>query len=698
MQGLLQLVQSPLIATRPSRYCALSATAATVLVVDRHTTDIINCVVPLLDLYDENIATVEHVEDQRAGDANFEAIYFVTPRPHIVDCVIADFNRPKPLYAAAHLFFISALDDKLFDRLTASKAKPFLRCLTEIFVDFFPVESHLFSFRENHSFYTLYNPDCRSILDKEVARIANRLLSVCVTLGENPVIRHYRPLHVTRESKTISYKIAALLQAHLDEHVKLNEHWPPAGSRGRAVLFVLDRSVDPVAPLLHEFTFQAMVNDLLNIHDGKKYSYTLKGPNGPEEKTSVFDEKDKIWTDIRHLHMREAIDRLMADFNNFCAENTNFTAKDKATNLNDMRDMLAELPQFQETRDQFSLHLSMSQESMNLFEQKKLPVVGMFEQDCATGLDTNGKTPHGLVEQIIELLDDPALSQRDKLRLLMLHTTHRNGIIEDDLSKMIQHAGLSNIDTQILRNLDLLGVPTIKKWGDKSKRSPQKRNKSTEEDAYELSRFQPVLKSVLEDHIRGHLDVEMFPYIKEAPQENSGVVTGGSLRSARPTWAKSRTSTHEARPRMIVFMAGGAVYSESRACYDISKAHGRDVFFGSNEMLTPESFLHRLGKSRAPRASLNLPCDQPILRPAALTILPPPKHPEPSYKPPVLPQPASAASPPTLQSQNTGSSASSSKSKGLGFHRSKSKNGSVDANADGQDADKKKHKKFGLFK
>jgi syntaxin-binding protein 1 len=41
--------------------------------------------------------------------------------------------------------------------------------------------------------------------------------------------------------------------------------------RPRSVLFVVDRSMDPVAPFLHEFTYQAMVNDLLPVEDGTIY-------------------------------------------------------------------------------------------------------------------------------------------------------------------------------------------------------------------------------------------------------------------------------------------------------------------------------------------------------------------------------------------------------------------------------------------
>ena len=125
-----------------------------------------------------------------------------------------------------------------------------------------------------------------------------------------------------------------------------------------------------------------------------------------EEKESVFDDRDPIWVEYRHEHMRDTIDRLMEAFNKFISENPNFTNKEKATNVHDMRDMLASLPEFQDTRDRFSLHLTMAQECMKLFEQKKLPVLGLVEQTLATGLSDEGKAPKGVLEDLIPLLDD----------------------------------------------------------------------------------------------------------------------------------------------------------------------------------------------------------------------------------------------------------------------------------------------------
>jgi syntaxin-binding protein 1 len=49
-------------------------------------------------------------------------------------------------------------------------------------------------------------------------------------------------------------------------------------------------------------------------------------------------------------------------------------------NVNDLKDMLASLPQFQTQREQYSLHLDMAQECMGLFEKKRLNLAAGVEQ------------------------------------------------------------------------------------------------------------------------------------------------------------------------------------------------------------------------------------------------------------------------------------------------------------------------------
>ena len=38
----------------------------------------------------------------------------------------------------------------------------------------------------------------------------------------------------------------------------------------------------------------------------------------------MLSDADNVWTEVRHMHMREAIDKLMADFNQFMQDNAGF--------------------------------------------------------------------------------------------------------------------------------------------------------------------------------------------------------------------------------------------------------------------------------------------------------------------------------------------------------------------------------------
>ena len=54
--------------------------------------------------------------------------------------------------------------------------------------------------------------------------------------------------------------------------------------------------------------------------------------------------------------------------------------REGAANLNDMKDMLANLPQYQEQREKFSLHLTMAQQCMDTFERDRLTDIATVEQ------------------------------------------------------------------------------------------------------------------------------------------------------------------------------------------------------------------------------------------------------------------------------------------------------------------------------
>lgn len=128
-----------------------------------------------------------------------------------------------------------------------------------------------------------------------------------------------------------------------------------------------------------------MVHDLLPIKEGEKITYRIQvdeGKPSQEEKDIEITEKDRLWVANRHRHMKDTIDKLMGDFQRFIDENPHFTNTDagSSNSLSAIKEMMAGLPQFQEMKGAYSLHLTMAQECMNIFQNNKLADLASVEQ------------------------------------------------------------------------------------------------------------------------------------------------------------------------------------------------------------------------------------------------------------------------------------------------------------------------------
>ena len=181
--------------------------------------------------------------------------------------------------------------------------------------------------------------------------------------------------------------LARFVQEQIDMYATYHNDFPPPSSRPRGTLYILDRTMDLVAPLVHEFTYQAMIHDLLPIKEEDNVTYRVtinEGESNAETKEVAITEKDKLWLANRHRHMKDTIEKLMGEFQKFLDANPHFASKNasNATNLNAIKDMMAGLPQFQEMKEAYSLHLTMSQDAMNVFQKRRLPDIASLEQVC----------------------------------------------------------------------------------------------------------------------------------------------------------------------------------------------------------------------------------------------------------------------------------------------------------------------------
>ncbi|KAL2128482.1 hypothetical protein VTI74DRAFT_9114 [Chaetomium olivicolor] len=90
-----------------------------VLVIDEFTKRVIDSSVNEDDILNHNIANIECIEDRREVNTDMDAIYILSPQPHIVECLLADFERRR--YRRGFVIWTGVLPDALQRKLDVAR-------------------------------------------------------------------------------------------------------------------------------------------------------------------------------------------------------------------------------------------------------------------------------------------------------------------------------------------------------------------------------------------------------------------------------------------------------------------------------------------------------------------------------------------------------------------------------------------------
>ncbi len=146
----------------------------------------------------ERRVDIERIEDRRPTNKQMDAVYVLSPLPHIVDCVMADLERQRyrrtfliwtaglapivaarqldvsaysltsPLYAVLRPDLQVRLDKSAMARQQIVKA-------SVLNIDYYPRESHLITFRDPWSFPTLFHPACNHLVAQHMDDLAQKV-------------------------------------------------------------------------------------------------------------------------------------------------------------------------------------------------------------------------------------------------------------------------------------------------------------------------------------------------------------------------------------------------------------------------------------------------------------------------------------------------------------------------------------------
>ena len=378
-----------------------------------------------------------------------------------------------------------------------------------------------------------------------------------------------------------------LFQKRMNEFVGSNAEWW-YNSNGlypntkRATLLLLNRKDNCLSPLIHKFTYEAMVSNLLPIkedritYDSVNVAGTAKDKDGAPaaeggttKMDALLNDNDEVWVELRGKHIADVIQTLSAKIRDIVNSSSGVSAlgrKDgggKALSINQMAKALKALPEYREIMSKLSQHMQIAHQCMDQFNRQGLLDLSDLEQTLATGKTNEGRTPKlkELLGGVVEQFRSRQTNSLMRLCLLAIVIVIQHVVSSGGLQKLLQEANLEPDELRTFDNLERMGCPIVRKddsgKGGIGKLAAKVRDarvgsyhggRGGESDLeYSSSRYNCLLKSIMEDAAQGNLSVDDFPSVLPLPDAESmlapsSMTKAKSVRNATSATVWSKTS------------------------------------------------------------------------------------------------------------------------------------------------------------
>ena len=386
-----------------------AAQFGSVLACDEYSLSLLESLYKVNDLTRHGVPIVEDIERTcgvvggRQSLARNPIIYLCRCTRKNIEAILEDWRHPsehasqrdwrdRP-YLEAHVFFISSASKSLTSLLTSGRLLlPHLKNLRELSLDFLPVEPNLYLTNTKSDLRRFFGRGLTpQDLEDSAQDVANRIVDVVATMGDTVCVRHHKGHSAV--AHTVAKKVVD------QQHARLGVR------QGETTLLVLDRSVDPTAPLLHELSYQAMLHDTLpsdpnlttrpdSVPSRLRVSTTVATPKGPTSQTHVVGETDELWCRMRHAHIADNGSVINKEFQQLVSSS-------KALNLRrdsgaagpsteDMQDAVHDMPLVRAKLANYRLHMDLHEALMKMVRTRGLDRICDMEQNLATRETADG--------------------------------------------------------------------------------------------------------------------------------------------------------------------------------------------------------------------------------------------------------------------------------------------------------------------
>ncbi|KAG6626068.1 hypothetical protein CIPAW_15G021200 [Carya illinoinensis] len=377
-----------------------------VLILDSHTVSIVSVAYSQSELLQKEVFLVELVDSISKSNesmSHLKAVFFLRPTSENIQHLRRQLASPR--FGEYHLFFSNLLKDTQIHILADSDEQEVVQQVQEFYADFVAIDTYHFTLNvpSNH-IYMLPAVVDPSNLQHFCDRVVDGIAAIFLALKRRPIIRYQRTSDIAKRIAQETAKLMYQQESGLFDF-RRTEISP--------LLLVVDRRDDPVTPLLNQWTYQAMVHELIGIQDNKVDLRNIGKLPQDQQEVVLSSEQDAFFKANMYENFGDIgmnIKQLVDEFQQIAKSNQNIQT------IEDMAKFVDNYPEYRKMQGNVSKHVTLVTEMSKIVEERKLMLVSQTEQDLAC----NGGQVTAF-EAVTNLLNNERISDIDRLRLVMLY-------------------------------------------------------------------------------------------------------------------------------------------------------------------------------------------------------------------------------------------------------------------------------------
>ncbi|KAL8710505.1 MAG: hypothetical protein Q9220_004938 [cf. Caloplaca sp. 1 TL-2023] len=537
-----------------------------ILLLDSETVAIISTAITQSALLSHEVYLIDRLDNTaREGMRHLRCLCFLRPSPDSIQNLIEEFREPK--YGEYYVFFSNVVRKSSLERLAEADDNEVVKEVQEYFGDYVVVNPDLFSLDISFPKYRLWSNSPDAWNPNALQRCTEGVIALLLSLKKKPLIRY-------EKNSLMAKKLATEVRYQMTQEEQLFDFrktdTPP-------ILLLLDRRDDPITPLLTQWTYQAMVHELLGIFNGRVDLSDVPDIRPELKEIVLSQDQDPFFKKNMYLNFGD----LGGNIKDYVEQYQSKTQSSAAIeSIADMKRFVEDYPEFRRMSGNVSKHVTLVGELSRRVGADGLLDASELEQSLACN-DSHAND----LKNLQRLVSSSQLTMDNKLRLVALYSLRYEKNPSNSLPILLDL--LSAAGNVPSRRLDL--IAKLLAYHHSLQAPPPSGGFS---DLFESAS----IFSGARDRFRGLQGVENV-YTQHSPRLEATLqnLIKARLKEQQYPFMEGGGSTRDKPQDIVVFMIGGATYEEAKMVAQVNASSpGVRVVLGATTIHNSTTFLEEV--------------------------------------------------------------------------------------------------------